>query len=128
MNTKAKGTKGERDLVHMFWDAGYAAIRVAGSGSMKYPCPDILAGNNVRKIAIECKVANDKRKYFTKKEIDDLRLFCSLFGAEAWIGVKLEKEDWHFIMLEDLKETELGFSLDKDIVRNKGLLFEELIN
>jgi len=73
INKKAKGTNAERDLIHLFWKNGWAAMRTAGSGSMKYPLPDVLAGNSVRKIAVECKVTSGSRQYLTKKEISELK-------------------------------------------------------
>ena len=66
MSFKSKGINGERELVHMFWNRGWACLRIAGSGSSKYPSPDILAGNKLRKLAIECKITKDQKKYFKK--------------------------------------------------------------
>jgi Holliday junction resolvase - archaeal type len=42
---KSKGSKAERDLIHLFWSKGFAAMRAAGSGSSQHPSPDILAGD-----------------------------------------------------------------------------------
>lgn len=128
MNIKFKGTNAERELVHLFWKNEWAAIRVAGSGSMKYPNPDVLAGNRLRKIAVECKVTGDERKYLSKDDIAQLKEFCGRFGAEPWIGVKLNKKEWHFLTLEDLEKTEKGYVISSDIAARKGLLFGELIN
>ena len=61
---KKKGINAERELIHMFWAEKWAAIRVAGSGSSKYPSPDILAGNNLRKLAIECKAISGIKNKF----------------------------------------------------------------
>src|SRR3989344_2985518 len=44
MSVKQKGSKAERELLHMFWAKNFATIRSAGSGSMKYPGPDLLVG------------------------------------------------------------------------------------
>jgi len=52
-NPKAKGSKGERELIKFFNESGWVAIRSAGSGSSQYPSPDILAGNAMRRLAIE---------------------------------------------------------------------------
>ena len=128
MNTKAKGTVAERELIQMFWKAGWAAFRAAGSGSAKHPCPDIIAGNVLRKLGIECKSSKNPYQYLQKKEIEDLKEFCRLFGAEAWIGVLFTGLGWFFVTLEDLKETKAGFVVSETVARNKGLLFEELIN
>src|SRR3989338_129829 len=109
MNPKAKGTNAERELVHLFWSKGWACIRVAGSGSMKYPNPDVLAGNRLRRVAVECKVTGEDKKYLSKEDINQLKEFCNIFGAEPWIGVRLEGGEWHFLTLEDLEETEKGY-------------------
>jgi len=130
MNTKRKGINAERELLHKFWAIGWSCIRVAGSGSMHYPSPDLLAGNRIRKIAIECKCINNGSFYFEKKEIDDLKEFCNRFGAEPWIAIKFgesELKDWLFFMLEDLKETEKGYSVTAELGKMKGLLFEEVV-
>lgn len=126
MSLKSKGTNAERELVHKFWAHGWACIRVAGSGSSKYPSPDLLVGNARRKLAIECKLTSDTSKYFDKKEIEDLRIFAKTFGAESWVGVKMERM-WSFLNLEDLRETPRGYVVNKDIIGMKGLSFEELI-
>lgn len=128
MSLKSKGINAERELVHMFWSKGWACLRIAGSGSMKYPSADILAANKLRRLAIECKVTKDQKKYFEKKEIEALKKFADVFGAEPWIAVKFKGQEWFFISLEDLEETDKCFVVDVDIARNKGLLFEEIVN
>jgi len=127
VNTKAKGTKGERDLIKLFWTAGFAAIRVAGSGSSHFPCPDLLAGKANRHLAIECKVTKENSKYFTRDEINELDFFCKTYGAEGFVAVKFPKTDWAFFILEDLKETKAAnFSIALKDIATKGLSFEQL--
>lgn len=125
-NRKSKGTKAERDLIHMFWGAGWAAFRAAGSGSMPVPCPDVIAGNIVRKLAIEVKVTADSTKYFTAEEINDLLKFAQTFGAEPWLGIKFDREGFFFINPEDLKKTEKSYSIKLDVAKDRGLSFEQL--
>jgi Holliday junction resolvase len=127
MDRKSKGTNAERDLIHKFNDAGWVAIRSAGSGSMKYPSPDILAGNNLRRLAIECKAVNDIKKYLTKKEVDELVFFANKFGAEPWIAVRFDRLDWFFLMIEDLETTNSSYAVDIKRAKDKGLSFEQLI-
>ena len=73
--------------MHMFWGAGWAAVRAAGSGSTQFPCPDLLVGNNLRKLSLEIKATKDKKKYFPKQEINDLKYFANKFGSEAWVVI-----------------------------------------
>lgn len=127
MSRKSKGTAAERELLHKFWSVDWACLRAAGSGSMKHPCVDLLAGNKMRKLAIECKTSKAKIKYMSKDDIWQLQKFSSLFGAEPWIGVKFDKEEWFFISIEDLRPSGNSFAIDMDTVKSRGLLFEELI-
>lgn len=126
--SKRKGTTAERELIHMFWaEGGWSAHRIAGSGSNKYPSPDVLAGNRRRVLAIECKSTKNDFQYLTKEEILALKEFSSIFGAEPWVGVRFGKGGWYFLDLDDLRETKKNFAITVEESKNKGLLFEELI-
>lgn len=127
MNTKGKGTNAERELIHKFWQNGWAAIRAAGSGSQKYPSPDILAGNNLRNLAIECKSIAASSHYFPKEEIGALKQFASIFNAEPWVALRFKREGWFFISLDDLKETNKAHSITLKTAKIKGFSFSELI-
>jgi holliday junction resolvase Hjr len=128
MSRKDKGSNAERELIHLFWAApGWSAIRVAGSGSIKYPVPDVLAGNGQRRIAIECKASGDKIKYITAKQISELQEFARIFGAEAWIGMRFDDMKWHFLSIEDLRQARSSYAVSVELTKKKGLLFEELI-
>ncbi|MBU0460790.1 MAG: Holliday junction resolvase [Nanoarchaeota archaeon] len=126
-NHKAKGSKGERELVKLFNEAGWSCIRVAGSGSSRYPAPDILAANAIRRVAIECKVTKENKKYFQNQEIDQLQEFSHKFGSESWIGVKFPDQPWYFLMLEDLKDTGRCWLVSLEIAQMKGLKIDELL-
>lgn len=127
INKKAKGTKAERDLLHKFWKEGWACLRSAGSGSMRHPGPDLLVGNKLRRLAIECKTCREITKYLSKEDIDQLNDFSKIFGAESWFAIKFDKLEWFFITPEDLIKTDAGFKVDIKLVKEKGLLFEELL-
>ena len=127
MSLKSKGINAERELVHMFWAKDWACLRIAGSGSSRYPSPDLLVGNKLRRLAVECKTTKEKSKYFDKESISSLRTFAGVFGAEPWVAVKFKGYEWYFVSLEDLKDTGNGFSLNVDGAKSKGLLFEEML-
>ncbi|MBN2454729.1 Holliday junction resolvase [Candidatus Woesearchaeota archaeon] len=127
MNRKSKGINAERDLVHMFWDSGWAAVRTPASGAARFPCPDVIASNRVRKLAIECKTSRDKAKYFQEGDLDGLKGFATAFGAEPWVGVKFNNQKWFFVAPEDLQKTQKGFCITLNSAKVKGVLFEELL-
>jgi len=128
MSRKGKGINAERDLIHKFWAVKpWCAIRVAGSGSMRYPSADILATNKLRKLAIECKTSKDRGRYIEKKDIEQLKEFAELFNAEPYVAVKFDRKEWVFLTLEDLEETDNNFMINTEKAKIKGILFEELI-
>lgn len=128
MNQKAKGSNTERELISMFWSTGcWSAMRAAGSGCSRYPSPDLVAGNSIRRLAIECKSSAQENIYIPKEEIENLETFCRLFGAEAWIGVRFNKKEWFFLSLEDIKQTSKNYTISTALARSRGLLFEEMI-
>ena len=127
MSSKSKGTEAERELLHMFWANGFACIRSAGSGSMKYPGPDLIASNRLRTLAIECKSTKDKKKYLDEYDVKQLKEFCDIFGAEPWFAVRFTRKDWLFLSLEDIEKTEKGYVIDDKVAERRGLLIDELI-
>ena len=127
INAKAKGSKGERELVKFFNENNYSCIRAEGSGSSQYPSPDILAGNAIRRLAIECKVTKDKKKYFPDAEIEQLNTFSKHFGAEAWIAVKFPNDDWFFLIPEDLEKTGKAAVITLEKAKLRGLNKGELL-
>jgi Holliday junction resolvase len=101
---KAKGSAAERELLTMLWGAGFAGIRAAGSGVTKFYCPDVLASNGSKVLAVECKSTKFKYQYFDPEQVRQLQEFSKIFKSEAWLAVKFSTE-WKFFRPEDLKPT-----------------------
>ena len=125
---KAKGSNAERELIAMFWDKDWAAVRAAGSGSTRFPSPDVIASNTNRRIAVECKFVKGEKKYFDTEEIKQIQTFSKIFGAEPWIAIKFSRKDWHFIKADDLEMTKGMFAASIELCKQKGVDFERLIN
>jgi Holliday junction resolvase len=106
MNRKAKGSNAERELVHRFWAVqGWAACRIAGSGSMRYPAADVLAAGQGKTLAIECKACAGDTQYLTPEDTEQLRAFAAFFGAEPWVAVRFARTDWEFFHPDVLDES-----------------------
>ena len=128
MSRKSKGINAERELVHKFWATNkWSAVRIAGSGSMRYPSADVLATDKLRRLAIECKSSKDKTKYLTKEGLSQLKQFSEVFNAEPWIGIKFNNEEWYFLSVDDIKTEKKCCLISLDLAKKKGLLFDELI-
>ncbi len=128
--SKVKGSRTERELLHLFWDAGWYCIRMAGSGSMPLPCPDLLAGKKGRCFAIECKSGKGKgRKYISTGQIDELTHFADGFGAEAWIGIRFDSMPWYFFKPSDMGRSkgQGNYYADKDLIVRKGISLKTLL-
>ncbi|MFO7968064.1 MAG: Holliday junction resolvase Hjc [Archaeoglobaceae archaeon] len=120
-----KGMKFERDLIHMFWNKGYAALRTAGSGAARYPTPDVVAGNGSKFIALEVKKRSSLPVYLTENEVRELVMFSNLFGADAFIAVKIPRKEWKFVDIEQLKKGK-SYRVDEEVY-STGIDFESII-
>ena len=123
------GTREERELVKMLWDADCAAMRApASGGATKKPLPDVIAGNGSIYLAIEVKSTSLERIYINSEKIDGLIEFADLFGAKPYVGIKFLRKKWRFICPEDLYKTKNNnYRLNMDLAFDKGLEFDEIL-
>ncbi len=128
MGAKTKGTGAERELVHLFWAKEWAASRVAGSGSIKYPVPDILASKNKRVLAIECKTTKNDCQYLTKEEVTDLKEYAKITGAEPLIAVRFAREEWRFLHPDEMDVTISQFVISRKLAFEVGKKLDEVLN
>jgi len=124
-----KGSREERELVHMLWNANCAAMRApASGGATKKPLPDIIAGNGKIYLAIEVKSTSKDRIYINSDKIEALCEFADIFGAKPYVGVKFTRKKWRFLDPNILMKTrQKNYKLDMDLAFKKGLDFEELL-
>ena len=128
MGSKQKGSNAERELIHLFWGTSeWTACRVAGSGSMKYPSPDIIANKQGVNLAIECKSTKESTQYLEKREVGELVEYAKRAGARALIAVRFNNKCWRFLNPEDLRSTEQNFAVTRESAELNGITFDELI-
>ncbi len=122
-----KGANAERELIHLFWQTGdWTACRVAGSGSMKYPSPDIIAQKDGVNLAIECKATKDNNQYLEQREVTELIQYARRAGARPLIAVRFDRKPWRFLNPEDLDMKTASVGINQELAELRGLLFEEL--
>jgi len=126
MGNKEKGANAERELLKMFVEAGYMAVRVAGSGMLPEPSCDLLAGKGEKKWAIECKTCKGSKKYLDKEQIKRFRYFCKIFGLEPLLAIKFNRQGWFFLHPEKLERTGKGLAISLEAAR-RGLSFAQLV-
>jgi len=98
-----KGAGFERDLVDLFWENGWSAARVAGSGSVSHPVPDVFAIKDGRVVVVECKTTSGDRLSL-KKAVKGLKKFQDISGGEAYIAVKFNRVEPRFYTLDSFKD------------------------
>lgn len=111
---KRKGTRVERELIDLLWSMGYAAVRVAGSGSSGHPSPDILAGKDGDRYAIEVKMRSNLPVYIEEEQIEELLKFSRIFGAIPCIAVKISRKGWRFLHPSHLHSTGSRYRIGKE--------------
>ena len=127
MSAKQKGSNAERELIHLFWSTKeWTACRVAGSGSMKYPAPDIIANKQGINLAIECKATSSNNQYLEKREVRELIEFAKMAGARPLVAVRFFRKDWRFLNPDDLEDSGLNLVVTPKLSELRGLTFDEL--
>ena len=125
MSNKAKGSRVERELIQLFTEQSWRAVRVAGSGvGEDSPC-DLLAAKLGKKAhVIEVKSSKKTTIYITKQQIEDFILFSSIIGLTPVIALRFNREGWYFIdPKKHLKDTGKFWAVSLETAKEKGKRF-----
>ncbi len=125
MSNKEKGSRVERELIKLFTENSWRAIRVAGSGiGEDSPCDLIAAKRGKKAHVIEVKSSKKTTIYITKQQIEDFILFSSIIGLTPVIALRFNREGWFFIdPKKHLKDTGKYWSVSLETAREKGKRF-----
>lgn len=125
-NNKSKGSKVERELVKLFTEQGWRAVRVAGSGvGDDSPC-DLIAAKTGRKgFTIECKSSKKSSIYITKQQIEDFITFSYILGLKPTIALRFNREGFIFITPKQLKDTGKYWTISLKTAKEKGKRFSQ---
>lgn len=124
-----KGDRREREIVNQLDSDGFAVMRAPSSGSATdRELPDVLAGDGERFLAIEAKSSSGDPIYIDGGEVEDLEFFAQKFGAEPRIAVRFDRDDWYFLRVEDMHETDGGnYRVKQREAWNNGRSYEQVV-
>ena len=129
MSNKAKGSKAERELLQIFTDNGWRAVRVAGSGvNDNSPC-DLIAAKIGRKgHTIECKSSKKSSIYISKQQIEDFIVFSSSLGLSPIIALRFNREGWLFIKPDQLEDSGKNWVISLKKAKTSGAKFSQFFD
>jgi len=127
MTRYQKGAGAERELIHVFSDAGYSVIRAAGSGVSQTSPPDILVLKHGRQFALECKAWNSRRIAIPHDKFQALKNWEENTGITTMMAWKIPYKGWRFIYLQQLKENDKSFSITLSKAEALGKSLEEML-
>ena len=124
---KRKGTRAERELLHLFWENNFACMRSAGSGNTTMPSPDLIAGNKNNLLAIECKSTKGNSRNLQKEEIEQLITFSDLIAAKPILAMRFDNNGWFFLNAKKtLKNKKGNYTITLNLCKKQGINFQEL--
>lgn len=125
-NMKREGIKHEQELVKSFKENGFVACRFPASGAS---CPDLIAGDGDSIFVMEVKTTLNTLIKIRKKQIGTLNTFANGLKAKSFIAIKfINREDWRFLKIMDLKIHGKSYSIDYNTAMLEGIEFNQLIS
>ncbi len=121
-----KGANAERELIRLFWEKGFAAARVAGSGKNALPMPDLIVLGKGRKMIIESKAWRAKHLSIDALQMSELLRWGERGGAEVFIAWKYPNKGWFFVRTEEFNHGK-HFTISFEKVQRIGVPLEILI-
>lgn len=129
MSNKSKGSNAERELVRIFTEQGWRAVRVAGSGvNDDSPCDIIAAKISKEACVIEAKSSKQNRIYIKKAQIEDFLIFASMTGLQPVLATRFNREGWFFLKPEQLEDSGVNWVVSLENAKSNGRRFSQFFN
>ena len=123
---KAKGSNIERELYVKLVEAGYRAIRAAGSGTMQNADCDLIAGKKGDgKYAIEVKSTKKSYKYISKEQMEKFLEFSDIFDLFPIIALRFARQEWLFIQIKNLRDAGKNCVISLEDAKKEGKTFSQ---
>lgn len=126
MSNKAKGSRVERELIQLFTQHSWRAVRVAGSGvGEDSPCDLIASKFGKKAFTIEVKSSKKSTIYITKEQVNDFIIFSNIIGLNSIIALRFNREGWFFLNPKHLKDTGKYFAASLATAKENGKRFAQ---
>lgn len=123
----SKGANAERELMRLFFQAGFSVVRIAGSGTSPLPAPDVIAIKKGRVIAVECKARKSSHLAVRPEQMQELLDWAERAGSEAFVAWKIPRRGWFFLRPEQFKRTKGFFIINQANAMGKGVSLEKVV-
>jgi len=121
-----KGASAERELIKMFWEKGFAAVRVAGSGKNALPMPDLVVLGKGMKIIIESKAWRAKYLSIETSKVHELLNWGRRGDADVYVAWKYPNKGWIFIKPKHFNKSKY-YTISFEKAQHCGIPFDVLI-
>ncbi len=126
MSNRSKGSNAERELLRIFTEHGWRAVRVAGSGVNDDSPADLIVGKiGKRGFTIEAKSSKNKNIYIKKQQVEDFILFSNIIGLKPVIAARFNHQGWIFLNPEQLKNSGKNWVINLKTALAEGKKFSQ---
>jgi len=127
MTFYVKGANAERELIRMFFNAGFSVARVAGSGSSSLPCPDLIALSKNKKFAFECKAWKNNYLHIDLIQFSETLKWSQNAGLDFLVAWKIPRKGWLFLKPNAFRKTKKFYAIKLSEALKKSLSFDKLV-
>ena len=119
-----RGSRVERELLHLLEEKGYFVVRSAGSGHLG--APDILAFKLGSYLGFEVKSSKLEELRFSREQLERMEEWERGTGIAMYIAWKIPRKGFKFLPLSYLKKASKTVSIKREDAERLAYGFEEL--
>ena len=119
-----RGSRVERELLHLLEERGFFVVRAAGSGHLG--APDILAFKMGKYLGFEVKSSKLEELRFSREQLERMEEWERGTGIAMYVAWKVPRKGFKFLPLSYLKKANKTVSIKKEEAEMLSYDFEEL--
>ncbi|MDO8625606.1 MAG: Holliday junction resolvase Hjc [Candidatus Diapherotrites archaeon] len=122
-----KGSAAERELITLFDAAGFAVVRVAGSGTNALTDVDLIVLRSDLRLAIESKAWAKKNLSISKEQFEGLLAWAKKADCRPLVAWKYPREGWFLLDPSAFHVTPKFYAITHHTAIEKRIPFEVLV-